>query len=326
MNALNVRRADAYPRVTESIESIIRMIEKLVDKGHAYVADDGIYFEIDTAPEKYGTLTGQTLQMVRSGAGGRVDKTGLGKRDHRDFALWKFAKEGEPSWESPFGTGRPGWHIECSAMVFDHFGEQVDIHGGGSDLMFPHHEAEIFQSECCHGIKPFARHWMHNGMINIDGEKMSKSLGNFWTITEAIDAFEMEKDAMLQTDTIANALAGAMLPFASEKVTSLKTTPAMASQPGIGIGEAADLVGNLNVPMDVFTETIPGGFKPNKELISAITGLGKETLDELDFSDKDIVAGLLRALGPQAYSAFATPKLTVDPLYQPQFRNPFGGF
>ena len=138
-------------------------------------------------------------------------------------------------------------------------------------------------------------------------------------ITEAIDAFEMEKDAMLQTDTIANALAGAMLPFASEKVTSLKTTPAMASQPGIGIGEAADLVGNLNVPMDVFTETIPGGFKPNKELISAITGLGKETLDELDFSDKDIVAGLLRALGPQAYSAFATPKLTVDPLYQPQF-------
>ncbi len=145
-------------------------------------------------------------------------------------------------------------------------------------------------------------------------------------ITEAIDAFEMEKDAMLQTDTIANALTGAMLPFASEKVTSLKTTPAMASQPGIGIGEAADLVGNLNVPMDVFTETIPAGFKPNKELISAITGLGKETLDELDFSDKDIVAGLLRVLGPQAFSAVNTPKLTVDPLYQPQFRNPFGGF
>ena len=145
-------------------------------------------------------------------------------------------------------------------------------------------------------------------------------------ITEAIDAFEMEKDAMLQTDTIANALTGAMLPFASEKVTSLKTTPAMASQPGIGIGEAADLVGNLNVPMDVFTETIPAGFKPNKELISAITGLGKETLDELDFSDKDIVAGLLRVLGPQAFSAVNTPRIIVDPLYQPQFRNPFGGF
>ena len=188
MKALNVRKADAYPRVTESIESIIGMIEKLVDKGNAYVADDGVYFEIDTAPEKYGALTGQTLEMVRSGAGGRVDKTGLGKRDHRDFALWKFAKPDEPSWESPYGAGRPGWHIECSAMVFDHFGEQVDIHGGGSDLMFPHHEAEIFQSECCHGIKPFARHWMHNGMINIDGEKMSKSLGNFWTIAEAIDA------------------------------------------------------------------------------------------------------------------------------------------
>ena len=145
-------------------------------------------------------------------------------------------------------------------------------------------------------------------------------------ITEAIDAFEMEKDAMLQTDTIVNALTGAMLPAVSEKVTSLKTTPAMARQSGIGIGEAADLVGNFDVPMDVFTETIPAGFKPNKELISAITGLGKETLDELDFSDKDILAGLLRVLGPQAYSAFSTPKLTVDPLYQPQFRNPFGGF
>ncbi|MEK9865319.1 MAG: cysteine--tRNA ligase [Euryarchaeota archaeon] len=187
MAALNVLQADAYPRVTESIDSIIKMIEKLVRKGHAYIADDGVYFEIDTAPEKYGALTGQTLEMVRSGAGGRVDNTGLGKRDPRDFALWKLAKTNEPFWESPFGAGRPGWHIECSAMVFDQFGEQVDIHGGGSDLMFPHHEAEIFQSECCHGAQPFARHWMHNGMININGEKMSKSLGNFWTVAEAID-------------------------------------------------------------------------------------------------------------------------------------------
>ena len=175
MDALNVLRADAYPRVTETIPEIIEMIQDLIDKKHAYEAEDGVYFEIDTAPEKYGQLTGQTLDMVRKGAGGRVDNTGSGKRDHRDFALWKLAKEGEPNWESPWGNGRPGWHIECSAMSLKHLGEKFDIHGGGSDLVFPHHEAEIFQSECCLGHDPVVQYWLHNGMINIDGEKMSKS-------------------------------------------------------------------------------------------------------------------------------------------------------
>ena len=187
MDSLNVIRADAYPRVTETIPEIIEMIRTLVDKGHAYQAEDGVYFEIDTSPEKYGQLTGQTLDMVRSGAGGRVDKTGSGKRDHRDFALWKMAKSDEPSWESPWGDGRPGWHIECSAMSLKHLGERFDIHGGGSDLIFPHHEAEIFQSECCLGHSPVVQYWIHNGMINIDGEKMSKSLGNFWTISDALE-------------------------------------------------------------------------------------------------------------------------------------------
>ena len=186
MDSLNVIRADAYPRVTETIPEIIEMIEALIDKGHAYLVDDGVYFEIDTSPEKYGQLTGQTLEMVRSGAGGRVDKTGSGKRDHRDFALWKMAKPDEPFWESPWGEGRPGWHIECSAMSLKHLGERFDIHGGGSDLIFPHHEAEIFQSECCLGHDPVVQYWIHNGMINIDGEKMSKSLGNFWTISDAL--------------------------------------------------------------------------------------------------------------------------------------------
>ncbi len=187
MDSLNVIRADAYPRVTETIPEIIEMIGALIDKGHAYRADDGVYFEIDTSPEKYGQLTGQTLEMVRSGAGGRVDKTGSGKRDHRDFALWKMAKPNEPFWESPWGEGRPGWHIECSAMSLKHLGERFDIHGGGSDLIFPHHEAEIFQSECCLGHDPVVQYWIHNGMINIDGEKMSKSLGNFWTISDALE-------------------------------------------------------------------------------------------------------------------------------------------
>jgi len=187
MDAMNVLRADSYPRVTETIPEIIDMVSTLIDKGHAYIGDDGVYFEIDTAPEKFGQLTGQTLEMVRAGAGGRVEDTGSGKRDHRDFALWKLAKPGEPSWDSPWGAGRPGWHIECSAMSLKHFGEQFDIHGGGHDLRFPHHEAEIFQSECCTGREPVVGYWMHNGFVNIDGEKMSKSLDNFWTVSEAFE-------------------------------------------------------------------------------------------------------------------------------------------
>ena len=186
MDKLNVIRADDYPRVTETIPEIISMIEVLIRKNHAYVCSDGVYFEIDTAPEKYGLLTGQTLDMVRKGAGGRVGNTGSQKRDHRDFALWKRAKKGEPSWDSPWGLGRPGWHIECSAMSLKHLGERFDIHGGGTDLLFPHHEAEIFQSECCLGHDPVVQYWLHNGMINVDGEKMSKSEGNFWTVREAL--------------------------------------------------------------------------------------------------------------------------------------------
>jgi len=165
---------------------MIHIIEDLIEKGHAYVADDGVYFHVDSAPEKYGQLTGQSIDAVRQGAGGRVEKTGSGKRDHKDFALWKQAKPDEPTWSSPWGEGRPGWHIECSAMSRDHFGTSFDIHGGGHDLRFPHHEAEIFQSECHTGHAPLAGYWLHNGFVNIDGEKMSKSLGNFWTIRDII--------------------------------------------------------------------------------------------------------------------------------------------
>jgi len=186
MNLLNVLPADAYPRVTETIPEIISMISRLISSGHAYESSDGVYFEINSAPEKYGQLTGQTLEMVQEGAGGRVNTTGSGKKNHRDFALWKYAKENEPYWDSPWGKGRPGWHIECSAMSLEYLGEKFDIHGGGSDLMFPHHEAEIFQSECCLNHEPVVQYWIHNGMINVDGEKMSKSLGNFWTIRDAI--------------------------------------------------------------------------------------------------------------------------------------------
>ena len=187
MDALNILRADDYPRCTEYVDDMIRIIQDLIDKDHAYHANDGVYFHIDSAPEKYGALTGQNIEAVRSGAGGRVDLTGSGKRDHKDFALWKAAKPGEPTWESPWGPGRPGWHIECTAMSMDHFGAQFDIHGGGHDLRFPHHEAEIFQGECHTGCSPVVHHWLHNGFVNIDGEKMGKSLGNFWTISDALE-------------------------------------------------------------------------------------------------------------------------------------------
>ena len=186
MDSLNILRADEYPRCTEYVEQMISITEDLINKGHAYVANDGVYFHVESAPEKYGVLTGQRIDAVLGGAGGRVSKTGDGKRDHKDFALWKLAKSGEPSWASPWGDGRPGWHIECTAMSMDHLGEQFDIHGGGHDLRFPHHEAEIFQGECHTGKSPVVNYWLHNGFVNMDGEKMSKSLGNFWTIRDII--------------------------------------------------------------------------------------------------------------------------------------------
>ena len=187
MDALNILRADSYPRCTEYVDDMIRITQDLIDKGNAYASDDGVYFSVESAPEKYGQLTGQNIDAVRSGAGGRVGGTGSGKRDHKDFALQKSAKPGEPTWDSPWGPGRPGWHIECTAMSMDAFGTQFDIHGGGHDLLFPHHEAEIFQGECHTGCSPVVHHWLHNGFVNIDGEKMSKSLGNFWTIKDILE-------------------------------------------------------------------------------------------------------------------------------------------
>ena len=188
MDALGVERADHYPRVTEHLDGIINMIEVLIEKEHAYVSSDGVWFSVSSAPEKFGTLTGNSIDAVQAGGSGRLDKSE--KREHNDFALWKSAKPGEPAWDSPWGKGRPGWHIECSAMSLHHFGDSFDIHGGGFDLRFPHHEAEIFQSECCTGKEPVVGIWMHNGFVRVDGEKMSKSLGNFWTVKDAFQIYD----------------------------------------------------------------------------------------------------------------------------------------
>lgn len=186
MARLNVLEADEYTYATKTLDGIQRLISELEHKGYAYPANGDVYYAVRKF-EGYGKLSGRKLEDMQAGASGRVTTADSIKHDPFDFALWKAAKEGEPFWESPWGPGRPGWHIECSAMIRDRIGDTVDIHMGGGDLVFPHHENEIAQSEAATG-KPLARYWMHNGMVNVGGEKMSKSLGNFTTIRDLLDA------------------------------------------------------------------------------------------------------------------------------------------
>ncbi|MBI1736558.1 MAG: cysteine--tRNA ligase [Candidatus Rokubacteria bacterium] len=179
MASIGVHGADVEPKATEHIGEMVALIERLVAKGVAYVVDGDVYFEVRRFAD-YGKLSGKNLDDLIAGARVEVDER---KRDPRDFALWKSTKPGEPSWPSPWGPGRPGWHIECSAMSMKYLGESFDLHGGGDDLIFPHHECEIAQSEAATGVR-FARYWVHNGMVNLGAEKMSKSLGNILTIKE----------------------------------------------------------------------------------------------------------------------------------------------
>ncbi|RZG16742.1 cysteine--tRNA ligase [Pseudoalteromonas sp. CO342X] len=186
--ALNMLPADIEPTVTGHMDEIIEMIARLIEKGHAYVAKDGdVLFDVSTF-EQYGQLSQQDLEMLQAGA--RVE-VAQDKDDPLDFVLWKKAKSGEPAWQSPWGEGRPGWHIECSAMSSKHLGEFFDIHGGGSDLQFPHHENEIAQS-CCANNGRYVNTWIHTGMVQVNKEKMSKSLGNFFTVREVLKAFDRE--------------------------------------------------------------------------------------------------------------------------------------
>jgi len=185
---LNIMRPDLDPTVTEHMPEIIALIERLIDRGHAYVASNGdVLFEVKTYGD-YGKLSLQNLDMLQAGARVEVDNT---KRNSMDFVLWKMAKPGEPSWDSAWGKGRPGWHIECSAMNSKHLGEHFDIHGGGSDLQFPHHENEIAQS-CCAFDTPYVNYWMHGGMVQINKEKMSKSLNNFFTLRSVLKEYDAE--------------------------------------------------------------------------------------------------------------------------------------
>ncbi len=182
MDALNILRADVYPRATQEIGPIVETIQSLVDKGYAYPANGDVYFRVN-CKEDYGKLSHRTLDGMIAGARIQVDED---KEHPMDFVLWKGAKPGEPSWESPWGPGRPGWHIECTAMSLRYLDYPLDIHGGGQDLIFPHHENEIAQSEAHTGITPFAHHWVHNGLLQLGEDKMSKSLGNLVSVEEAL--------------------------------------------------------------------------------------------------------------------------------------------
>jgi cysteinyl-tRNA synthetase len=191
MDRLGVRRADVFTYVTDYIPGIIEMVQGLIDRGHAYVLDGDVYFSVPSFPA-YGRLSGRDAEAMLAGARIELDER---KHDPRDFALWKAAKPGEPWWESPWGHGRPGWHIECSTMAMAIFGDQVDIHGGGSDLIFPHHENEIAQSESYSGLSPFARYWLHTGMLSLSNDKMAHS-GAFVTIRSVLDGDKVPAPAL----------------------------------------------------------------------------------------------------------------------------------
>ena len=186
---LRILRPTYQPRATDTIDAIIEMISTLIEKGYAYVLEDGVYYDVAKF-EKYGCLSHFDLDELREGASDRIMQSDV-KQNSVDFALWKSKKPDEPSWDSPWGEGRPGWHIECSAMIKKYLGVTIDIHGGGQDLIFPHHENEIAQSEAANGA-PFVRYWMHNGFINIDNEKMSKSSGNFFTVRDIVKEYSYD--------------------------------------------------------------------------------------------------------------------------------------
>jgi cysteinyl-tRNA synthetase len=186
MRRLNIKDADEYPQVTEHISEICQFIRELEQKSYTYTVNGDVYYKVQQFSE-YGKLSGRNLEQMQAGASGRLNELDNSKKKESfDFVLWKAAKSGEPAWESPWGKGRPGWHIECSAMIRSRLGDTIDIHGGGGDLVFPHHENEIAQSEVLTG-QPLARYWLHNGMVRVNGAKMSKSLGNFTTIRALLD-------------------------------------------------------------------------------------------------------------------------------------------
>ncbi len=254
MGALGVLIPDLQPRVTETIPEIISMIERLIARGHAYEAEGHVLFAVATMPD-YGKLSGRNREELIAGA--RVDVAPY-KRDPADFVLWKPSSADLPGWDSPWGRGRPGWHIECSAMIEKHLGETIDIHGGGSDLIFPHHENEIAQGTCAHGGAPYARFWLHNGMLTVNGEKMSKSLGNFLVVPDVLAQAPGEAARLLllsahyrqQLDWSREALAQAKQTL-DRFYMALRRVKAVDAVPAASEGVLEALLDDLNTPLAI---------------------------------------------------------------------------
>lgn len=245
MDALNVRRADVYPRVSETIPDIIALVKSLVDKGYAYAVENGDVFYRVEKFKGYGKLSGRTLDDMQAGARIDVDER---KENPMDFALWKAAKPGEPSWDSPWGKGRPGWHIECSAMSLKYLGKKFDFHGGGSDLIFPHHENEIAQSQAhLEDEHSFAQYWLHNGFITIHNEKMSKSKNNFFTVKDILEKYpgEVIRFFILQTHY------RSPLDFSDERLKEAQTSLGRLSKSQELATELLKMTGNSNTAAEL---------------------------------------------------------------------------
>ncbi|RME90284.1 MAG: cysteine--tRNA ligase, partial [Anaerolineae bacterium] len=305
LKALNILPATANPRATQTIDKIIQMVQGLIEKGYAYATPGGdVYYRV-TRKKDYGKLSGRKIEEMQAGA--RIE-VGEEKEHPMDFALWKAAKPGEPAWDSPWGKGRPGWHIECSAMNLDILGEQIDIHGGGNDLIFPHHENEIAQSEAFTG-KPFARYWMHNGMLQLSGEKMSKSLGNLVTIEEFLAEHEGDVMRML----VLNGNYRAPLAFTDEAIRSAEGAlerlksglrPAAPAARGLSTEAASALASQAEATRKAFEEAMDDDFNTSGalaalfELVRAInTARDQGATDEQLQPAQDVLRELSGVLG-----------------------------
>ena len=291
MDALGVRRAEKYPRVSETMADIIAMVQKLIDKGYAYALENGDVFYSVEKFQGYGKLSGRKLSDMQAGARIEVDER---KHHPMDFALWKSAKPGEPSWDSPWGKGRPGWHIECSTMSLKYLGEKFDFHGGGSDLIFPHHENEIAQSQACIGDDhSFAQYWLHNGFITIHNEKMSKSKNNFFTVEDILKEYpgEVVRFFILQTHYRSPLdFSDDRLKEAQTSLSRLQTTQGyieeLAKKQGAGEAAAAELAKKAEELRAAFDEAMDDDF--NTALaISQLFALSKE----INIYYQDVTAG-----------------------------------
>lgn len=301
---LNVLPATAYPRVSKEIETIEEMVSGLVEKSFAYEIEGNVFYRV-SKNEEYGKLSRRLVEDMQAGARLAVDES---KENPADFALWKKAKTGEPCWDSPWGEGRPGWHIECSAMSYAYLGEQIDIHGGGSDLIFPHHENEIAQTESFTG-KPFARYWMHNGMLQFTGEKMSKSLGNVVTV----DAFLQDHEPDVLRMIVLNSSYRSPLVFnedvveqAERALERLRSALRPASSSAAQAGSRADepLAGDVSEAQAGFVEAMdddfntPGALSQLFELVRAINSARDEGASEGALvSAQETLTGLAAVLG-----------------------------